>query len=922
MTVLSRVAQFFVSRPAGRTAAAQSLGSMSQIEVQTVAWERVQEWTHTASEAVRHNGTLYNHLTSISSLARSGAWEATCRKGNAVEADVDERVQRFVQSLGTLDIARCVRRHETVGAHWLIPWPDAESLIRWDEASTSELRIFDSNKPPEISRNRSTSWLPLYDESLPARFRPACVRMWRPDDEWRNRAWSPVASVLQHIEALHLMNLAEMASDRNRLASAGIMFIPNDIAGIDPRDPSKSSTFASITKAATTAIADPTSVSSVVPVFLTGPGDSGEKIRHLVMERRENPAEFEKRRQSHLEEIARALSSPAGRVLGTEDQAKFANAAAMDFDTLRTYLPAVTWGVTQAVNAVYRSVRAQWGMPTYGCELKLSFDGLKAEVDRTRDALELRRAGVLTIEGVAEMAKIPEKWRLRPESAEYKRWLDEEGIMRGTQPSLSGPQSIVRSTHPPEPQRGLPAATAALPARVAPRLASLEELDAALGVVAAAARVETDREVLVVLGDRAIATDTKINLASVAINGNLLFKGLGLSRAEMPQLDGDRQQKFLAALKADGVEVGKPTETDPSTLWASQSELSARKAREISLAKNLDEILAEPIIISENNFVLDGHHRFVAAIMVEKPIMTVQAGLTIVPLLERADDFAGKTKSFTASASNGPDWPSILAKAAAIDRRLHDRIHAAASHALETALRRAGVKSFNKASAAQKRQLAEVPRQQITATLGPAVLAAFGLSDDELLVNAADDLLPIVGGYIDDAYAAVAGLGFSAGSPDWRQAGVAELGDGFLKVARAALHVATPPVVGERSTGKVPQAMVAVVVAKAGGVAPDGPDQVYVGGPGQGRALRSAMAAAVNPPIVEYVWHWGYYGASQAAYGPHFGMDGKRWPSLHDPGLLNPTSGPHAWTGSVTVHPLDHPGCNCGFVLEVAKEQK
>ena len=186
----------------------------------------------------------------------------------------------------------------------------------------------------------------------------------------------------------------------------------------------------------------------------------------------------------------------------------------------------------------------------------------------------------------------------------------------------------------------------------------------------------------------------------------------------MPQLDGPRLGKFLAALEEDGIDISVPTPTDPTTLLASQSELSAKKAREISLADDLDEILSEPIIVSSDGYVLDGHHRFVAAIMAGKNIATRSVGLSIQDLLDRAQEFSGKAKAFTAAAASSP-WAEVAAKLQAIDDRLAEGLTAAAEHALAAALSAAGRKVLARTKAASvKDRLAAQPITRVVAAAG------------------------------------------------------------------------------------------------------------------------------------------------------------------------------------------------------------
>ena len=200
---------------------------------------------------------------------------------------------------------------------------------------------------------------------------------------------------------------------------------------------------------------------------------------------------------------------------------------------------------------------------------------------------------------------------------------------------------------------------------------------------------------LVRLGDQALETGEKVNLADV----DPRFEGLGWDRDEMPQLDGDRAAQFLEQLAADGITVEPPAEVDPFTLEATQSELSAAKAREMSLAPNIDELLAEPIIVSSDGFVLDGHHRWVAAMMLGRPITVTQVDMLIPDLHEAALGHSGKAKAFTAAAPTaGVDLGRISHRLDALEQRTFVRLHDALESHLGAAVRAAGVKVIKSAT--------------------------------------------------------------------------------------------------------------------------------------------------------------------------------------------------------------------------------
>jgi hypothetical protein len=254
---------------------------------------------------------------------------------------------------------------------------------------------------------------------------------------------------------------------------------------------------------------------------------------------------------------------------------------------------------------------------------------------------------------------------------------------------------------------------------------------------------------------------------------------------------------------------------------------------------------------------------------------------------------------------------------------------------METALRKAGVKAFNKATASQRRLVTDVPRQQVVATLGRTVLAALSLTEDDLLANAVDDLLPIVAGYITAAQAeAVAVLAtvdpaaaLDSHATEWAAIALATLSEGFLAAARVALHDPDPHLspLGEMPMNptKLPVKVVSDAVARAGGAQPMGPDAVLLGGPGTGAPLQAVIAAVPTKPKLVYVWHWGYHGTPARPFPPHQSLDGQRFASIDDKRLLKDPLDPEtSWLGGTIFHVGDHKNCSCALLLQIDEGTK
>jgi hypothetical protein len=182
------------------------------------------------------------------------------------------------------------------------------------------------------------------------------------------------------------------------------------------------------------------------------------------------------------------------------------------------------------------------------------------------------------------------------------------------------------------------------------------------------------------------------NLCQVSIPGTNLYCGenKGIPRAEMPQFKGtpepgspasklpkdkngevDTEEFFKQMLEKDGVKVSEPTAVPPDRLKSTQSELVGVKVAGMSevLEAGPDHpaygAITAPIYVSNDGYVLDGHHRWAAVVAhnakhPDKPIpMNVRViDEPIDPLVKRSNKFAEeigiKPKAADTGAAGGP----------------------------------------------------------------------------------------------------------------------------------------------------------------------------------------------------------------------------------------------------------------------------
>lgn len=84
---------------------------------------------------------------------------------------------------------------------------------------------------------------------------------------------------------------------------------------------------------------------------------------------------------------------------------------------------------------------------------------------------------------------------------------------------------------------------------------------------------------------------------------------LGIPRSQMPQIEDDCMEDFILHLKKNGVGIRK-ADVKVKNLKATQKELNADAVK--NLLKENPNKLKKPIFVSSDNYILDGHHRWLA----------------------------------------------------------------------------------------------------------------------------------------------------------------------------------------------------------------------------------------------------------------------------------------------------------------------
>ena len=163
------------------------------------------------------------------------------------------------------------------------------------------------------------------------------------------------------------------------------------------------------------------------------------------------------------------------------------------------------------------------------------------------------------------------------------------------------------------------------------------------------------------------------NLCNVTIRGSNLFcaDAKGIPRVKMPQLGFGQEGEFQKYLADKGHTVTEERQF-VANLRATQSELSSEKV--LSSAEFLRDDpnhQANPIFVSRDDYILDGHHRWAAKIGLDAAdnilgndtkMDIIRVDMSITELLEEAETFTGGKgkvsmgKALLARTSAHTDW--------------------------------------------------------------------------------------------------------------------------------------------------------------------------------------------------------------------------------------------------------------------------
>lgn len=115
-----------------------------------------------------------------------------------------------------------------------------------------------------------------------------------------------------------------------------------------------------------------------------------------------------------------------------------------------------------------------------------------------------------------------------------------------------------------------------------------------------------------------------------------------LERKFMPQIAHDEHDDVISLLNREGIKTER-VQLNPNAIRHSQSKVNKDKVRNI-IKDIRNKKPMSPIFISEDNFIIDGHHRWIAYKLLKLPIKCIRIGLPQKEAIIKFKETEGKIK--------------------------------------------------------------------------------------------------------------------------------------------------------------------------------------------------------------------------------------------------------------------------------------
>lgn len=253
-------------------------------------------------------------------------------------------------------LAVLYRQLEVAGDSWTLATDDPDmDRAQWEVLATTEVTSGGSGRIMVEQIDGTQRQVDPQYELL--------MRIWQPHPKRRGEANSATRSLLPVLRELAALSAMVSATVKSRLASAGILWIPqeiqlpkattqvNDVTQIKSESSGAAGWLDLLTEAMVAPIQDPDSASAVVPLVVTAPGDSIVKVLHQEFGR-DLDATIEPLREACIKRLAVGMNLPPAILMGLGDVNHW-TAWAITEDYAKAYLAPKLQLIADAVTNFY-----------------------------------------------------------------------------------------------------------------------------------------------------------------------------------------------------------------------------------------------------------------------------------------------------------------------------------------------------------------------------------------------------------------------------------------------------------------------------------------------------------------------------------------------------------------------------------------
>jgi len=352
-------------------------------------------------------------------------WEPVIWRDQDFYAVEDPLADDLVDSLRTLDAGRLARMLFTVGEAYVVVtpyeaikgkpaynyWNPIGSEYYWRSVSICELDVVDGNYVIKESANTRNAGQKLLDGQ-------EIYRIWTPDQEYGQSAWSSHLAMLDILEAMVLHTIADKIFALSVVANAGILYIPNDDFLPEPFDntgpplPGTVRAFdEEMNEAMRLALSNNSGTESISPLKMYGAAANANGLKHLLLDREDNADAYAARMAAYRLRYATGVDLPAEVVTGIADSNHWSSWK-VDQNTWTYHLAPMAFQIADAISEAWLIPKLVQAKVADAQLYAINPNGrnVVSKPDNTPTILRLYELGAITAQATLEGLDMPVDW--------------------------------------------------------------------------------------------------------------------------------------------------------------------------------------------------------------------------------------------------------------------------------------------------------------------------------------------------------------------------------------------------------------------------------------------------------------------------------------------------------------------------------